>query len=171
MNGKEIAEQLIALVNANQCGIATMRALLSHLNDDNVVEFYETIHASEFAADVGMACARNGIIPHLAPGMVSPLALTDDQQEYADPAAANAYLSLQFTATASTPEAAKAAAEVAKMGTTAVPTVQPLGQYDGLIPVDPASPGTLVFDAAASTSTATEAIQTAENAEQKGEPL
>lgn len=165
MNGKEIAEQLITLVTGNQGGVVPMRALLARLDDENVVEFYDTVGASEFAGQVGIACARNGLIPHLAPGMVSPLALTDDQQEYADPEAAKRFLELQFGSMSSAP----GAEEVAKSGIMQVPIVQPVGQYDGLIPVDPANPGTLVFDAAASTSTATEAIESAEAAKPEGE--
>lgn len=121
MNGKEIAEKLIALVNGGQCGVVGMRSLLSWLDDDNVVEFYDTIAESEFAQAVGDACASNGLIPHLAPGMHSPLELTPDQQEYAYPEEAAAFLSRQFGSMASSPYADKVAEAVVSSGVAPVP--------------------------------------------------
>jgi hypothetical protein len=126
MNGQEIAEKLIALVTGNQCGVATMRSLLSWLDDDNVIEFYETLGASEFAEQVQLACYRNGLIPKLAPGMRSPLELTEDQQNYANPEAATQFLEMQFGSMSSAPNAEQIALEVAKG------SVQVLGQDAGL---------------------------------------
>lgn len=114
MNGQEIANRLIQLVTGGQTGLVQLRAVLALLHDENVEEFYSTLYESEFAIQVGDAMAGNGLIPHLASGMESPLTLTDNQQEYKYPDRANAFLGAAYGAKANAPGAELIADAVTK---------------------------------------------------------
>lgn len=95
-SGQHVANLLIALLDNNQLGVTTMRSVLDQLHEDNCVDFYEYLEAQGRSEDVMLATARNGLIPFLAPGMESPLTLTEDGKEYAYPERANAFLALAY---------------------------------------------------------------------------
>lgn len=118
--GEHLFNLLLVLFDTNQCGVVAVRRVIDQLNDENALDFYASVASHENGKAIMEMVASLGIIPHLLPDMISPLALTEDQKEYANPEAASAFLAAAFGAS----QNPDAAAIVARMGVTQPALIQ-----------------------------------------------
>lgn len=109
---KSVFAQLLDLFCNQQFATVPARAVLSQVTPENVEEFYSEFNNSEHGVLIATELARLGIVPPLPEGVPSPLALTADGADYADPEAANRFLAVQFghAAAAADPETLEAVA-------------------------------------------------------------
>jgi hypothetical protein len=93
---QSVFAQLLALFCNQQFATVPVRAVLAQVTPENVNEFHDEFNASEHGELIATELARLGIVPPLPEGVPSPLELTPDGADYANPEAANRFLSVQF---------------------------------------------------------------------------
>lgn len=93
---KSVFSQLLDLFCNQQFATVPVRGVLAQVTPENVEEFHVEFNTSEHGDLIATELARLGIVPPLPEGVPSPLALTADGSDYANPEAANRFLAVQF---------------------------------------------------------------------------
>lgn len=123
---KSVFAQLLDLFCNQQFATVPVRAVLAQVTPENVEEFHAEFSASDHGEVIATELARLGIVPPLPEGVPSPLALTPDGADYADPEAANRFLAVQFGHAAEAPGAYAALEAIAQEPTPVQSTIQPV---------------------------------------------
>lgn len=123
---QSIFAQLLDLFCNQRFAVVPVRAVLAQVTPENIEEFYTEFHESEHGEVIATELAKLGIVPPLPESVPSPLALTADGSDYADPEAANRFLAVQFGHVATAPGAFAAVEAVAQEGTHVESTIQPV---------------------------------------------
>ena len=94
---ESIISRLLSMLDSNQFGAVAVMRVLNEIDESNVNEVFQEWKESGRFRELMQALAKLSLLPPVFPFDVNnPLALTEDQKEYANPGLANEFLSLAY---------------------------------------------------------------------------